>query len=203
MQKKHLFLLGICVLVLIWSGIEPKDYLTWLMEVAPGVAGLGVLIFTYKRFKFTDLTYVLIVIHCCILFYGGKYTYAENPLFDWLKEVFSWERNHYDKLGHFVQGFVPSIIAREVILRLGIVKNRKWLFFFILSITMFISSMYELIEWWAALLIGQSADAFLGMQGYVWDTQSDMFYAFVGSLTALIFLSKIHDRLIHKLQPPG
>lgn len=199
MNKKHLLFLLAAVLILVWSVINPKDYLTWVLEVTPGVIGMVVLMITYRKFKFTTLVYFLILIHCTILFAGGKYTYAENPLFEWLKNIFSMERNNYDKLGHFAQGFVPTMIARELLIRLNVINKKSWLPFILLSITMFISSMYELIEWASALLIRESADAFLGMQGYVWDTQSDMFYALLGSIAAILFLSRIHDKYINNI----
>ncbi len=200
MNKKHLYLLGAFLLILIWSAINPKDYFTWVLEVAPGVIGVTVLILTYKRFKFTDFVYVLILIHCFILFFGGKYTYAENPLFEYFKITFDLQRNNYDKLGHFAQGFVPSLIVRELFIRLKIVTRSGWMVFLILSVAMFISSVYELIEWLASILTGESAEAFLGTQGYIWDTQSDMLFALLGSLTAIVFFSKIHDRYIRKMQ---
>lgn len=201
MDKKKRYLIALSIiffLVLIWSAVNPKEYSTWFLEVTPGVIGFLILLATYKKFRFTNLTYTLILIHSCILFIGGHYTYAENPFFEYLKSVFDWERNNYDKLGHFAQGFIPSIVARELLIRMKIVSNRKWLVFFIICIALSISVIYEFIEWWAALLIGESADAFLGTQGYVWDTQSDMLYAFIGSVTALIFLSGYHDKVIRK-----
>lgn len=198
-KNKYLLLLVIIFfLVLIWSAINPKEYFTWFLEAIPGIVGFMILLITYKRFKFTNFAYSLILIHCCILFIGGHYTYAENPLFEYFKKVFNWERNNYDKLGHFAQGFIPSIVARELLIRMKIMNNRKWLVFFIVCIALSISAVYEFIEWWTALLIGESADAFLGTQGYIWDTQSDMLYAFIGSVTALIFLSRYHDKTIRK-----
>ena len=199
MTKNHAALFSIAMLVLVWSAINPKDYLTWALEVFPAIIGLVVLAVTYKKFKFTSFVYTLILLHCCILFVGGKYTYALNPLFDWVQDVFSQERNNYDKVGHFAQGFIPSLIARELLIRWNIVHGRKWLFFLVLSIGMFISSSYELIEWFVSVSTGESADAFLGTQGYVWDTQSDMLYALVGSLVALILFAGHHDRKIKEM----
>ncbi|MBF8247583.1 MAG: DUF2238 domain-containing protein [Bacteroidetes bacterium] len=199
MTKNHTALFSITMLVLVWSAMNPKDYFTWALEIFPAIIGLALLVLTYKKFKFTSFVYTLILLHCCILFVGGKYTYAENPLFDWIKDVFSQERNNYDKVGHFAQGFIPSLIARELLIRFDIVRGRRWLFFLVLSIAMFISSSYELIEWFVSVSTGESADAFLGTQGYVWDTQSDMLYALVGSLVALILFSGYHDRKIKEM----
>jgi putative membrane protein len=174
--------IGVCVffLVFIWSGIQPKDYLTWFMEIAPALIAAVLLLLTRNRFPLTRLLYGLILIHCIILMIGGHYTYAEVPLFDWLKDSGYFERNNYDKIGHFAQGFIPAIVAREIIIRKAVLNRQRWLPFFIISICLAISACYELIEWWVALLIGQNADAFLGTQGYIWDTQSDMAYALLG-----------------------
>ena len=199
-EKYLLFLSIIFFMILIWSGIRPKDYFTWILEVAPGVAGFIVLCVTYKRFRFTDFIYTMILIHCCILFVGGHYTYAEVPLFHWIKEWVHGVRNNYDKVGHFAQGFFPALIARELLIRLKIVNSRAWTGMFVISIALAISALYELIEWWTALLTGESAEAFLGTQGYVWDTQSDMYWALIGSLVAIIFLSKYHDTKIRKTE---
>jgi putative membrane protein len=199
MNKNHLFLFFVWVLVLIWSAIHPKDYFTWFLEIIPALIGTAVLAFTYRNFKFTTFTYVLILIHCLILFVGGKYTYAENPLFETFKQLFNWERNNYDKLGHFAQGFIPALIAREILLRLKIVLNKKYIAFIVISIAMFISSTYELFEWAMSVLTGEAAEAFLGTQGYAWDTQSDMLFALIGSLTAIIFFSKLQDYYLKKI----
>lgn len=186
-------------ITLLWSGINPKDQFTWVLEVAPAVIGLGLLIWTRKSFPLTPLLYVLILIHCVILMVGGHYTYAEVPLFDWLREPMNWERNNYDKVGHFAQGFVPAIIAREILIRLDVVKLGAWLNLYVLSVCLGFSAFYELIEWWVALGTGEGAEAFLGTQGYVWDTQSDMFLALIGAASAIIFLSHIHDKALRKL----
>jgi putative membrane protein len=200
-NRKYLIcLITIFFIILIWSVINPKDYFTWFLEVIPGIIGFIILAFTYKRFRFTGLLYTLILIHCVILFAGGKYTYAENPLFEYIKNAFDLSRNNYDKLGHFFQGFVPVLIAREIILRKNIITNNKWIPFFLICIVMFISSIYELIEWAMSLLTGEAADAFLGTQGYVWDTQSDMLLALIGGISALIAFSKLHDKFIKKLK---
>jgi putative membrane protein len=184
-----IFLLFLC-----WSGINPKDRFTWILEVFPAVVGALVLAFTYKKFKLTSLVYSLILIHCIILMIGGHYTYAEVPLFDYFKDIFHFTRNNYDKVGHFAQGFVPALILREIILRKNIIDSKRWQIFFIISFCLAFSAFYELIEWWVALTTGDNAEAFLGTQGYLWDTQSDMAFALIGAITALIFLSRLHDR---------
>jgi len=179
---------------LIWSGVAPKDRLTWILEVVPALAGLVVLAATRRRFPLTPLAYVLILVHCLILMVGGHYTYAEVPLFDWIRDILSMQRNNYDKLGHFAQGFVPAIIAREILLRLDIVKGRRWLFFLVCTICLALSAFYEMIEWWVAVFSGEAGEAFLGTQGYVWDTQSDMALALIGAIVAQLLLSRRHDR---------
>ena len=184
--------------VLAWSGINPKDYMTWCLEVAPAVIGGVILWFTRERFPLTTLTYVLILVHCIILMVGGHYTYAEVPLGDWVREVFDGSRNNYDKVGHFVQGFVPAIIARELMVRLNVFNSNRWRDFFIVSFCLGFSAFYELIEWWVALLSDEAAEAFLGTQGYVWDTQSDMGWALFGALTALLLLGRLHDRQLRE-----
>lgn len=195
----HLILLLIVAAVLVWSGWHPYDRLTWWLEVFPGLAGIAVLAATYSRFRLTTLCYALIAAHICLLCVGGHYTYARVPLFDWLRNVFGWHRNHYDRLGHFAQGLVPAIITREIFLRTNVLNRRGWLPFLILSVCMGISAFYELIEWWTALLGGAASTAFLGTQGDVWDTQEDMFMALIGATCALVFLSRIHDRAIARL----
>ena len=185
--------------VLTWSAIQPADRLTWWMEVVPALLGFVILLATRNRFPLTQLVYVLILIHAIILMVGGHYTYAEVPLGDWLSELTGGERNNYDKLGHLAQGFIPVMIAREVLIRNKVVVVRGWLTFLLLCIVLAVSAFYELIEWWAALLNDEAADAFLGTQGYVWDTQSDMFWAFCGALLALLTLAGLHDRQIKAL----
>lgn len=186
-------------LVFIWSAINPKDYYTWILEVLPAIIGFTVLAITYKSFPLTNLTYSLILVHCIILMVGGHYTYAEVPLFDLIREIFNLERNNYDKVGHFAQGFIPAIIAREVFIRKSVVPSRAWMNFTIVCFCLAFSAFYELIEWWVALLSGESAEAFLGTQGYVWDTQSDMALALIGSILALIILGKLHDKQLKKI----
>jgi putative membrane protein len=185
--------------VLLWSAINPKDYLTWLLETAPAMAAFIVLIATRQRFRLTDLAYDLILILSLILMIGGHYTYAEVPLFDWFKDVFNQDRNNFDKLGHFAQGFVPAIIAREIIIRNQVLKNGNWLNFFVICICLAISAFYELIEWWVAIVSKEAAESFLGTQGYIWDTQSDMAFALLGAMVALVTLKHSHDRQISKL----
>lgn len=182
------------LVVLVWSGIGPKDRFTWFLEVAPVLIGLPLLFATHRRFPLSSLTYVLLAIHGVILMVGGHYTYAEVPLGEWVKEAFGFERNHYDRVGHFAQGFVPAIVAREILQRNDVVRGRRWLVFIILSICLAISATYELLEWLAAATTGEAAEAFLGTQGDVWDTQMDMFFALIGAASALLFLSRAHDR---------
>jgi putative membrane protein len=184
---------------LLWSGIEPKDRLTWVLEAGPAMIGLLVIAQSRKSFPLTPLLYFWILVHCIVLMVGAKYTYAEVPLFDWISELFGWERNNYDKVGHFMQGFVPALLAREILLRKKLVNADGWRNFIILSICLAFSAFYELIEWWAAEIIGQDADAFLGTQGYVWDTQSDMAWALLGAFVCLITLKKTHDLQIKPL----
>jgi putative membrane protein len=195
--------LSIYFVVLLWSALLPKDRLTWWLEVMPALLGLVVLALTYRGFPLTRLAYVLILAHCLILMVGGHYTYAEVPLFDWLRQVLALERNHYDKLGHFAQGFVPAVVAREILLRKAVVRGRGWLFYIVVSICLAISAFYELIEWWVAILSGTSAVAFLGTQGDIWDTQSDMGFALVGAVLALVLLGKVHDRQLAGLALRG
>lgn len=180
--------------VLAWSAIYPKDRFTWWLEVFPALIAPVALALTWNRFRFTPLVYTLILLHCIILMVGGHYTYAEVPLFDEIKEMFALQRNNYDKLGHFAQGFVPALVAREILLRNAIVTRRGWLFFIVVSICLAISAFYELVEWWVAMLSGESAEAFLGTQGYIWDTQSDMAFALTGAVMALVLLGRMHDR---------
>ncbi|MEA3277512.1 MAG: DUF2238 domain-containing protein [Pseudomonadota bacterium] len=191
---------GLFLAVFVWSAISPKDYFTWFLEVLPAVVGLVLVAATYRRFPLAPLSYTLILIHCVILMVGGHYTYAEVPLFDWLREVFGWERNNYDKLGHFAQGFVPAILAREILIRNRVVNGTRWRDFLTLCICLAISAVYEMLEWWVAVGTGESAEAFLALQGYSWDTQSDMALALVGAILALMLLSRPHDRQLERLE---
>lgn len=196
MNFKILIWIAVFLSVLIWSAIEPADRLTWWMEVIPALVGFVILLMTRQRFPLTGLVYVLILIHAIILMVGGHYTYAEVPIGDWLRDLSGGDRNNYDKLGHLAQGFVPVMIAREIMIRNKVVVIRGWLTFLLICVVLAISAFYELIEWWAALLSKEAAEAFLGTQGYVWDTQSDMFWALCGSILALLTLSKWHGRQI-------
>jgi len=169
------------------------------MEVIPAIAGFTILLLTRKRFPLTELLYTLILVHAVILMVGGHYTYAEVPIGDWLRDLSGGDRNNYDKLGHLAQGFIPAIITREILIRNNVVLSGKWLTFLVLCVVLAFSAFYELIEWWAALLSGEAADAFLGTQGYVWDTQSDMLWALCGAILSLLTLSRLHHRQIRAL----
>ena len=183
-----------------WSAVNPKDYLTWFLEVFPAVIGLIVIAITYNSFRLTPLLYILILIHCIILMVGGHYTYAEVPLFDDLKGLFGFERNNYDKVGHLAQGFIPALIARELIIRKAVINGKRWRNFFILCFVLASSAFYELLEWWVAAASGEDAVAFLATQGYEWDTQSDMFIALIGAIFGLVLLSRLHDRQLKVLK---
>lgn len=199
MDKKVLAWLGIFFAVLAWSAIGPADRVTWWLEVIPALAGFVILVMTRQRFPLTELVYILILVHAVILMVGGHYTYAEVPVGDWLRDLTGGDRNNYDKLGHLAQGFIPVMIAREILIRNKVVQGRGWLAFLVVCIVLAISAMYELVEWWAALLSAEAADSFLGTQGYIWDTQSDMMWALSGAILALLALSKLHDRQIRAL----
>ncbi|WP_250656334.1 DUF2238 domain-containing protein [Alkalimarinus coralli] len=191
--------LTIFAVVLVWSGIGPKDYYTWFLEVLPALLAVMIIGLTDKKFPLTPLCSWLVLVHCVVLMVGGHYTYAEVPLFDWLADIFDWERNNYDKVGHFAQGFVPAIVAREVLIRHEVIKQSAWLAFIVVSICLAISAFYELIEWWVALLSNEAAESFLGTQGYVWDTQSDMLLALIGAMAAVTLLKSLHDKQLAKL----
>ncbi len=181
--------------VFVWSAIDPRERFTWFLEVLPAIVGFAVLLLTRRRFPLTPLLYWLILAHMVVLMVGGHYTYAEVPFFD---RLFGSERNNYDKLGHLFQGFVPAMIAREILIRKRVVPSRGWRNFFILCFVLALSAFYELIEWWVALASGAAADAFLGMQGDLWDTQSDMLFALAGGAAALLLLGRIHDRALRR-----
>jgi putative membrane protein len=185
--------------VFTWSAIAPHDRLTWFLEVAPAIIGLIVVITTYKSFPLTTLVYSLILIHCVILMVGGHYTYAEVPLFNDLKELMGSSRNNYDKVGHFAQGFIPALITREIVIRKNVINGTAWRAFFIVCFCLAFSAFYELIEWGVAIVSGEGAHAFLGTQGYIWDTQSDMGYALIGAILSLMLLSHHHDQQLHKI----
>lgn len=201
MSQKLMLCCGafILILILIISGIHPFDRGTWVMEVLPVLIIVPLLIYTYKTFPLTNLLYSLIFLHAIVLIVGGAYTYARVPLGFEIAQLFSLDRNPYDKIGHFMQGFVPAIAAREILIRHQILAKGKMLSFIVICIVLAISATYELIEWAAALALGQGAQEFLGTQGYEWDTQSDMFFALIGVITALLLLFKWHDRQIAKL----
>jgi putative membrane protein len=186
--------IAIFLLVFVWSGIAPHDYPTWMLEVFPALLGAVVLWYTRTSFPLTRLTYILILVHCIILMVGGHYTYAEVPLGEWFRDAFDGQRNDYDKLGHFVQGFIPAIIARELVIRKKVFNGDRWRDFFVVSFCIGFSAFYELIEWGVALLSEEAAESFLGTQGYIWDTQSDMAFALVGAVLALLVLGTLHDR---------
>ena len=194
--------LAVFGLVLAWSAWQPADRYTWWLEVFPALLGLAVLLLTRRGFPLTPLACILVLAHCIVLMVGGHYTYARVPLFDWLGEWFGWTRNNYDKLGHFVQGFVPAVLAREVLLRKDVVAGRGWLNFLVVCFCLALSAGYELLEWGVALLSAQAADAFLGTQGYAWDTQSDMAWALLGAVLALLVLGRFHDRQLAQLYTP-
>ncbi len=196
MTRTHfpLLLLAAVLSILIWSGVAPFDRFTWWLEVSPALLGLAILIPTHRRFPLTRLLYILIALHMVLLCIGGKYTYALVPLGEWVRDAFHLARNHYDRLGHFAQGFVPAIIAREILLRRKVLAAHRWLPFLIVCICMTISAGYELLEWQVAIYAGELSDSFLGTQGDVWDTQEDMGVALVGACAALALLSRRHDR---------
>lgn len=198
-SQRHLIVISlIWMLGLIVSGVDPYERGTWLLEVFPAIAALPLLWFTRRRFPLTTLLYYAICLHGLVLMLGGMYTYARVPLGFTLQDWFGFERNPYDRIGHFFQGFVPALIAREILLRGNFVRTRGMLNFVVICVVMFISAFYELIEWWAALLLGGGAVEFLGTQGDPWDTQSDMFLALIGGVTALLSMSRWHDRQIEK-----
>lgn len=189
----------ILIALLVYSGLHPYDRLTWLMEVLPVLIALPLLFLTYRRFPLTLLLYAVILLHSIVLIFGGMYTYARVPFGFEIAQWFDLTRNPYDKIGHFMQGFAPALIAREILIRGNYVNGRRMLNFIVISIVLAISASYELIEWGAALWMGQGADEFLGTQGDIWDTQSDMFFALIGSSVAIIFFSRFHDKLIKKV----
>lgn len=199
----HWLLLASFLAILAWSGIGPRDRFTWYLEVAPAVIGAMVLGALYPRFRFTDLVYTLIWMHAVVLMVGGHYTYAEMPLFNWLRDALHLDRNYYDRVGHFFQGFVPAMIAREVLIRNSPLQPGKWLFFLVVCVALAISAVYEFTEWWVAVATGEAADAFLATQGDVWDTQWDMFLAMSGAILAQLFLSRVHDRELARMESRG
>lgn len=197
-SKVALFLLASFLGVFVWSLIMPRDLFTWCLEISPALLGLAILVSTYRRFKFTLLAYGLMWAHALILAVGAHYTYAEVPLFNFIRDFFELSRNHYDRVGHFAQGFFPAIVAREVLVRVSPVKSGGWLFVVTVAICLSISAVYELFEWGVAMATGSAADAFLGTQGDPWDTQKDMALALSGAAISLLTLGRLHDRLLKK-----
>ena len=197
-KKFHLVLLISLLGVFIWSVINPKDLFTWFLEIFPAMIGVLMVIYLYPKYKFSNLVYILIWIHAIILIVGGHYTYAEMPVFNWIRDTFDLSRNYYDRLGHFAQGFIPAIIAREVFIKNEVVNKKKYLSFIVICICLAISVSYELLEFLVAKLTGDSAEAFLGTQGDVWDTQWDMLLALIGSITSLCLLSGYHDKKLNQ-----
>ena len=198
-MKNIYIMLVVFFIALTWSIINPKEGFTCFLEIIPAIIGVLVLTLTFKKFQFTDFTYLLILIHCIILFVGGHYTYAEVPLFDSIRELFHQTRNNYDKVGHFAQGLVPAMIIRELFIRKKVISNPSFFYFIIVCICLAISAAYEWIEWWVSLATGDGGDAFLGTQGDVWDTQSDMLFATIGAIVGLVLFSKIQDRQLQKI----
>ena len=201
MSREHfeLALLTAVLAVFAWSGWRPHDTFTWVLEVLPAVIGLGMLAATRRRFPLSRLLLALIALHMGILMVGGHYTYAEVPAFDWLRDQLGLARNHYDRVGHFAQGFVPALIAREILLRVSPLSPGRLVAFLALCVAMAISAWYELFEWWVAAATGSAADAFLGTQGDPWDTQKDMFFAFAGALSAVTLMGRAHSRSLPRL----
>lgn len=198
-SRFHILLLVSLFGVLVWSAIKPHDYFTWFLEVLPALIAVGIFAFLYNRFRFTDLVYTVVWLHCIVLMVGGKYTYAEVPLFDYIGEFFGWTRNNYDKVGHFMQGFSPALIAREVFIRKEVVNGKRWTYFMAVAVPLAFSAFYEFVEWWVAVATGDSAEAFLGTQGYQWDTQTDMFMCLTGSILSLVLLSGWQNRQMKDL----
>ena len=198
-SKLHIFLLASLAIVLAWSAYQPHDYFTWLLEVTPALLAVGIFAFYYHRFRFTNLVYVAAWLHCIVLMIGGKYTYAEVPV-GWLNDIFHFGRNNYDKVGHFMQGVTPALITREVFIRRKVVNGKWWTFFLSVAVPLAFSAFYEFVEWWVSIATGSAGDSFLGTQGYVWDTQTDMFACFCGSICALLFLSNWQNKQIDSFE---
>ena len=202
-SRQPLLLLGLGAIALVVSGVNPHDRATWWLEISPILLAVPVLVATGRRFRFTPLVYWRIFLHALILMLGGHYTYARVPLGLWVQEALHLGRNHYDRLGHFAQGFVPALVVREVLLRCTLLRRGGWLFFLVTCVCLATSAFYEFIEWWAALLLRQGADAFLGTQGDPWDTQWDMFMAFTGALLAQLLLAGAQDRQLERMRTPS
>lgn len=199
-MKKYYILILLFFIGLIGSAITPHDYFTWILEVFPAIIGFVILAVTFKQFKFSYLTYCFILVHCYILFIGGHYTYAQVPLFNWIRDIFHQSRNNYDKLGHFAQGFIPAMIVREIYIRKKIIQKKSWMSFLTVVVCMAISMCYEFLEWFVSVASGSSGDSFLGTQGDVWDTQSDMLFATIGAICMVVFLSKLQNENIRATQ---
>ena len=193
-MRLRITLLALFALALTWSAIRPHDYFTWILEVFPAVIGAVLLIATRRRFPLTPLLTILLFIHALILVVGGHYTYALVPFGFWMRDAFGFARNHYDRIGHFAQGFVPAIVAREILIRFGVVRGRGWLFSIVVAFCLAISAAYELLEWTVSELSGSKGDSFLGTQGDIWDTQKDMALATLGAIVAQLTLRRLHDR---------
>jgi putative membrane protein len=195
----EIVLLVVVTAVFVWSAISPHDRFTWVLEVFPVLLGVPVLVYLYPRFRFTPLVSTLIAVHAVILMVGGKYTYAEVPFGFWMARTFHFTRNHYDRIGHLAQGFVPALIAREVLIRRSPLRGSRWLPFFVVCFCLALSALYELIEFWTAIATGSASDAFLGTQGDPWDTQWDMMLALIGAIVALTLLGSWHDRQLRRM----
>lgn len=198
-MKLKFILLLLTAIALVFSFIGAKEPFTWWLEAFPVILGVLALVI-FRKFEFTNLIYIVIFVHFLVLLLGAHYTYAEVPGFEWMNKILGGTRNNYDKIGHLVQGFSPALIAREILIRRKVLNKKSWLFFLVICIVLAISAVYELLEWVVSLFSGESGDSFLGTQGYIWDTQTDIFTALIGALLALIFFSKIHDRKIAELQ---
>jgi len=200
MSRAAAALLALALIALVVSSVHPYDRATWFMEVAPIFIAAPIMIATYRRFPLTDMLYMIIAVHALVLIFGGAYTYARVPLGDWLERLLALDRNPYDRIGHFMQGLTPALLAREIFLRGGYVAGRRMIPFLCVCVAMTVSACYELIEWWAALALGQGAEAFLGTQGDIWDTQGDMFSALIGSIVGLAVFSRFQDAQIRALR---
>ena len=198
-SREVLVLFGIAAVLLVISGIGPNDRLTWWLEVAPVMVGIPLLLWLRPRFPFTPLLYRLLFFHACVVMLGGHYSYAEVPVGFWFQDWFDLSRNHYDRFGHFVQGFIPAILMRELLWRTSPLRGSRWLPFLVACFCLAFSAFYEFIEWWGALIMGEDADAFLALQGDIWDTQWDMFLALCGAIISLLLLSRLHDRQLRNL----
>jgi putative membrane protein len=199
MSRTNAVLLLILGTAFVWSLVHPHDYFTWFLEVFPAIIGFALIVATRRRFPLTPLLLALLTIHAIILMIGGHYTYAEVPLGFWMRDALGMPRNDYDRIGHFAQGFVPAIVAREILIRRNVVRSRGWRYFIVVAICLAISAAYELLEWAVAISVGSKGDAFLGTQGDVWDTQEDLATALAGALTAPLLLGRWHDRQIASL----